>query len=132
MLDLEETDQLATYKCSHEVEPGAIWNKCGWLSERDWNSESADFTTRPRCLSNFFKTILLKNNVEKDRSNYSQMRSSVILADINECSNSFLCGQALCRNTLGGYYCTCHQGYVLKPDGRSCRGIRYTEVLFPD
>lgn len=44
------------------------------------------------------------------------------VADINECRSRLTCGQAQCRNTLGAYYCTCHHGYVLNPDGRSCQG----------
>lgn len=44
------------------------------------------------------------------------------VVDINECRSIFLCGQAQCRNTLGGYYCSCRAGYVLRPDGRSCKG----------
>lgn len=42
--------------------------------------------------------------------------------DVNECHSSLTCGLAQCRNTLGAFYCTCQNGYVLNPDGRSCQG----------
>ena len=32
------------------------------------------------------------------------------------------CSQ-LCTNTEGSYYCSCADGYELRPDGQGCRAI---------
>ena len=41
--------------------------------------------------------------------------------DINECVETpYVCSQ-LCDNTPGSYYCTCGNGYIREPDGKSCR-----------
>ncbi|XP_038629848.1 complement C1r-A subcomponent-like [Scyliorhinus canicula] len=43
--------------------------------------------------------------------------------DVDECSQQdeedLLCDQ-LCHNTLGSYICSCHHGYQLQADGKSC------------
>jgi len=43
-------------------------------------------------------------------------------ADIDECAsnNGGCCAQAVCKNTLGSYTCTCRLGYT--GDGKTCRG----------
>lgn len=45
-------------------------------------------------------------------------------AGINECTNPSVhqCAQ-LCTDTLTGYYCSCHPGYRLMPDGKACEDI---------
>ena len=43
--------------------------------------------------------------------------------DINECNEGSRCDQ-LCINTNGSYYCSCNEGYSLKDDGKSCKGIQ--------
>lgn len=44
-------------------------------------------------------------------------------ADINECNGDSGCDMnAVCRNTLGSYTCTCHGGYI--GDEFTCRGMQ--------
>lgn len=46
--------------------------------------------------------------------------------DVDECAlpepvdgSGPLCSQ-ICHNTLGSYLCSCHHGYELRPDQRTC------------
>lgn len=42
--------------------------------------------------------------------------------DINECSlNPLLCAFR-CVNVVGSYECKCPTGYILREDGRMCKG----------
>lgn len=46
--------------------------------------------------------------------------SALLVQEINECeSPDHGCGQ-LCVNTLGSYYCTCHTGFGLHSDQKTC------------
>lgn len=47
--------------------------------------------------------------------------------DVDEC-RSGVCGQQVCKNTLGGYVCGCNKGYTQQADG-SCQG-KCTEEKF--
>ncbi|XP_069500617.1 latent-transforming growth factor beta-binding protein 4 isoform X2 [Ambystoma mexicanum] len=41
--------------------------------------------------------------------------------DINECTNSTLCGgHAVCQNLVGSYRCVCNWGYEMASDGQRC------------
>lgn len=42
--------------------------------------------------------------------------------DIDECQFEYdpVCSQ-LCMNTIGSFECSCMKGYVLRPDGRTCK-----------
>lgn len=44
--------------------------------------------------------------------------------DIDECTfkNDPVCSQT-CNNTIGSYTCGCYRGYVLRPDGISCKAL---------
>ena len=42
-------------------------------------------------------------------------------ADINECEETPAVCSQFCDNTDGSYYCTCGNGYLREPDGKSCR-----------
>jgi len=45
------------------------------------------------------------------------------VVDIDECENGTNnCGQN-CSNTLGSYYCSCIDGYVLLSDYHNCFGM---------
>lgn len=45
-------------------------------------------------------------------------------SDINECSrNSDNCEQE-CTNVLGGFRCSCIDGFILQSDNRTCQGLR--------
>ena len=41
--------------------------------------------------------------------------------DVDECSTDFHGCDQVCTNTEGSYVCECNNGYLLQPDGRSCR-----------
>ena len=43
------------------------------------------------------------------------------LAEIDECTSS-PCGH-ICTNTAGSFVCSCHNGYELNSNGRSCDGM---------
>ena len=42
--------------------------------------------------------------------------------EIDECSEGlFNCNQ-ICNNIIGGYYCTCYNGFELLYDNHTCQG----------
>lgn len=43
-------------------------------------------------------------------------------ADTNECAFDGACSQQ-CINTEGSFQCACVQGYILRPDGRTCKAL---------
>uniref|UniRef100_A0A3Q1G878 EGF-like domain-containing protein n=1 Tax=Acanthochromis polyacanthus TaxID=80966 RepID=A0A3Q1G878_9TELE len=49
---------------------------------------------------------------------------SSFCAGVNECLSPPIhqCAQ-ICTDTLTGYYCSCHPGYKLMPDGKACEDI---------
>lgn len=51
-------------------------------------------------------------------------RPSSLCLGVNECLNPAVhkCAQ-LCTDTLTGYYCSCHPGYGLMPDGKACEDL---------
>ena len=46
-----------------------------------------------------------------------------MFSDIDECAldNGFC--EHSCHNTIGSYYCTCNDGFILLEDGKGCTGI---------
>lgn len=42
--------------------------------------------------------------------------------DMDECSQSPKPCNFLCKNTEGSYLCSCPRGYILQPDGKTCKG----------
>lgn len=42
------------------------------------------------------------------------------LTDINECKENFPCSH-MCNNTIGSFYCSCAEGYILESDKRYCK-----------
>lgn len=42
--------------------------------------------------------------------------------DLDECALSPKPCNFLCKNTEGGYLCSCPRGYNLQPDGKTCKG----------
>ena len=43
-------------------------------------------------------------------------------SDINECDSENGDCEHICHNTEGSFYCTCHSGYQLNSDERTCTG----------
>jgi Calcium-binding EGF domain len=44
------------------------------------------------------------------------------IADVDECSRAKHGCSVKCHNFPGGYNCTCHDGYKLNDDNRTCSG----------
>ena len=42
--------------------------------------------------------------------------------DIDECSNGSSNCSDICKNNLGSFTCSCHTGYKLNDDLRTCQG----------
>uniref|UniRef100_A0A3B5B9M9 Latent-transforming growth factor beta-binding protein 1 n=1 Tax=Stegastes partitus TaxID=144197 RepID=A0A3B5B9M9_9TELE len=41
--------------------------------------------------------------------------------DVNECTNTTVCGEhAFCQNLIGTYLCVCDQGFISTADGKAC------------
>uniref|UniRef100_A0A671P3C9 Fibrillin-2-like n=1 Tax=Sinocyclocheilus anshuiensis TaxID=1608454 RepID=A0A671P3C9_9TELE len=43
--------------------------------------------------------------------------------DMDECSQSPKPCNFLCKNTEGSYLCSCPRGYILQPDGKTCKDL---------
>ncbi|KAK1151759.1 epidermal growth factor-like protein 8 isoform X1 [Acipenser oxyrinchus oxyrinchus] len=51
------------------------------------------------------------------------------LSDVNECLSPLRsCGQ-ICVNTPGSFVCSCHHGYALRPDGKSCEKVEAADPV---
>lgn len=58
---------------------------------------------------------------------YLSKRSSSVsllcfIVDVDECVQAPKPCNFICKNTEGGYLCSCPRGYILQEDGKSCRG----------
>ncbi|KAF6033653.1 hypothetical protein EB796_008036 [Bugula neritina] len=52
--------------------------------------------------------------------------------DYNECHGPWPVCEQMCSNTEGSFFCSCHNGYIIDADGRSCNLFHpYSEVLHP-
>ena len=49
--------------------------------------------------------------------------------DIDECSNNQHDCNHICGNIVGSFNCSCHNGFILQPDGRTCEGNKYVHSL---
>lgn len=47
--------------------------------------------------------------------------------DVDECIQAPKPCNFICKNTEGGYLCSCPRGYILQEDGKSCRGDTHTQ-----
>lgn len=56
------------------------------------------------------------------RSGYRLASDGVSCLDVDECATWSYCSQ-LCTNTVGGFACSCVDGYVLRPDKTSCKAL---------
>lgn len=58
--------------------------------------------------------------------------AAVFLTDLDECAKNNGGCQHECRNTLGSYVCSCHNGYALHENGHDCKegGCKY-EISVP-
>ena len=44
------------------------------------------------------------------------------MTDINECERGISGCEGNCTDTIGGFNCSCSEGFVLGADGKSCIG----------
>lgn len=51
-----------------------------------------------------------------------------LVLDVNECEHSPSPCQHICKNTEGSYICSCPPGYLLNPDGTTCRDLDECET----
>ena len=49
-----------------------------------------------------------------------------VIADIDECDLGTATCSQICYNTEGSYTCSCHEGYYLHTDARTCMGKIFT------
>lgn len=65
-------------------------------------------------------------------SQSSYPSSLVLLADINECTDTDgFCGPAAnCSNLIGSYKCTCHFGYTNNSSKEKCKGEKCLLIFF--
>lgn len=69
-----------------------------------------------------------QSQVSGDRVDHSNERTltQVVYScnDVDECQFEYdpVCSQA-CNNTVGSFTCSCMKGYVLRPDGRTCKAV---------
>ena len=58
--------------------------------------------------------------------------AAVFFTDMDECSNNNGGCQHECRNTIGSYQCSCHNGFTLHENGHDCKegGCKY-EIVAP-
>ncbi|XP_023349117.1 tolloid-like protein 1 [Eurytemora carolleeae] len=47
--------------------------------------------------------------------------AAIFFTDKDECATENGGCQQVCRNTIGAYYCSCHQGFVLHENGHDCK-----------
>lgn len=47
--------------------------------------------------------------------------AAIFFTDKDECATDNGGCQHVCRNTIGAYYCSCHQGFVLHENGHDCK-----------
>lgn len=53
---------------------------------------------------------------------YLILKFALSCLDTDECSQSPKPCNFLCKNTEGSYLCSCPRGYILQPDGKTCKG----------
>ena len=56
------------------------------------------------------------------RSGFRLASDGLSCVDVDECATETYCSQ-LCTNTVGGFSCSCVDGYVLRPDKKSCKAL---------
>ena len=52
----------------------------------------------------------------------SMMFIIVVITDIDECVDKTLCAHGTCNNTVGGFVCTCYDGFTPSVNRMKCLG----------
>lgn len=73
-----------------------------------------------------FALHILSNSVQKSGF------AAVFFTDMDECANNNGGCQHECKNTIGSYQCSCHNGFTLHENGHDCKegGCKY-EITAP-
>ena len=61
-----------------------------------------------------------------------KLLSSTVLflyIDVDECSNRQHNCDHVCGNIVGSFDCSCQNGFILQPDGRTCEGMIMCKIL---
>ncbi|CAL1537017.1 unnamed protein product [Lymnaea stagnalis] len=62
----------------------------------------------------------MKIEFKSDKYDEKSGFSAFFVSDVNECENKNGGCQDICTNTVGSYYCSCRNGYILQSDQRGC------------
>ena len=52
-----------------------------------------------------------------------------LLIDVDECYNNQHNCDHVCGNIVGSFNCSCQNGFILQPDGRTCEGMIIFKTL---
>ena len=52
-----------------------------------------------------------------------------LLIDVDECSINLHNCAHVCSNIVGSFNCSCQNGFILQPDGRTCEGMIMCIIL---
>jgi hypothetical protein len=66
------------------------------------------------------RRILEKKLLANKGSLNNENKRVILFSDVDECQSN-VCKHQMCKNTLGGYLCSCRKGYKQASDG-SCQG----------
>lgn len=58
----------------------------------------------------------------------SPSASHPFFPDVDECIQAPKPCNFICKNTEGGYLCSCPRGYILQEDGKSCKGLPHAHT----
>lgn len=74
------------------------------------------------------KLLLLVNFFSVQKTGFA----AIFFTDMDECANNNGGCQHECKNTIGSYQCSCHNGFTLHENGHDCKegGCKY-EITAP-
>lgn len=116
-------DQFA---CSNDTCVG-FGHVCNGEKDCPGGEDELDCTVQKECEagSRCQHTCLLLSNGTGAcgcRSGFRLASDGLTCVDVDECATEAYCSQ-LCTNTVGGFSCSCVDGYVLRPDKTSCKAL---------